>query len=88
VIQQKTTPEPVFEVEFDSVAQSAMLSKIPGVKKVTHSGGNTWQLRAGAGIDLRGDLFEFAVKNNLKVLTLQRTESSLEDVFHHLTGKN
>jgi ABC-2 type transport system ATP-binding protein len=87
-IQQKTTPEPIFEVEFDGQADAIALGRIPGVKKVTSLGSKGWQIRAIAGADLRGDLFEFAVKNNLKVLMLQRTESSLEDVFHQLTGKS
>jgi ABC-2 type transport system ATP-binding protein len=86
-IQQKTTPEPVFEVEFDNPVKTADLAGLKGVIKVTNNGGNRWSLRAKAGTDLRGDIFEFAVRNNLKVLTLQKTESSLEEVFHQLTGQ-
>ncbi|HEX5002950.1 MAG TPA: gliding motility-associated ABC transporter ATP-binding subunit GldA [Bacteroidia bacterium] len=86
-IQQKTTPEPVFEVEFDGVADSGDLEALKGVKQVTSTGDHMWRLQAAAGTDLRGDIFEFAVKNNLKVLMLLRSESSLEDVFHQLTGK-
>ena len=86
-IQQKTTPEPIFEVEFDQSVSPEALKQITGVKAVKLISGNQWSLRALPGTDLRGDIFEFAVKNNLKVLMLQRSESSLEEVFHQLTGQ-
>jgi ABC-2 type transport system ATP-binding protein len=75
VIQQRTQPESILEVEL-----------MQGVSKVESIGKNKYKIYSPAGTDLRSDLFEFAVKNNLKVLALQKTESTLEEVFHQLTG--
>ena len=89
VIQQKTQPNSTLEVEFESEVSTALLKTLPGITRIESQGTNKFKLISPAGTDLRSDLFAFAVANNLKVLTLQKTESSLEDVFHQLTaGKN
>lgn len=89
VIQQKTQPNSTLEVEFESEVSMALLKTLPGISRIESQGTNKFKLISPAGSDLRSDLFAFAVANNLKVLTLQKTESSLEDVFHQLTsGKN
>lgn len=86
VIQQKTQPNSTLEVEFESEVSIALLKSLPGISRIETQGTNKFKLISPAGTDLRSDLFAFAVANNLKVLTLQKTESSLEDVFHQLTA--
>lgn len=86
-IQQLTSRESVLEVEFESTADVNRLRQIPGVKRVQEAGKNKFVLYSDANNDLRSTLFEFAVANSLKILTLQRSESSLEEIFHQLTGK-
>jgi ABC-2 type transport system ATP-binding protein len=86
VIQQQTQRESILEVEFESEVEKELLMKINGISRVEKTGLNKYRLRSPAGTDLRSDLFAFAVKNNLKVLTMQKTESSLEEVFQRLTG--
>jgi len=85
VIQQKTQPESILEVEFEIATDIALLKSMQGVSRVESSGKNKFKLHSPKGNDLRSELFEFAVKNNLKILTLQKTESSLEEIFHQLT---
>ena len=87
VILQKTQPVSLLEIEFEMPVDVALLNSLKGVSRVEPAGKNRYRLHSPAGTDLRSDLFEFAVKNNLKVLTLQKSESSLEDVFHQLTGQ-
>ena len=86
-IQQLTSRESALEVEFESAADINRLRQIPGVKRVQEAGKNKYMLYSDSNNDLRSTLFEFAVANNLKILTLQRSESSLEEIFHQLTGK-
>ncbi len=86
IIQQKTQPESILEVEFEMPVEISLLNKIVGVARITSPGKNKYRLHSISGTDLRSDLFEFAVKNNLKILTLQKSESSLEEVFHKLTN--
>ena len=81
VILQKTQPVSLLEIEFEMPVDVALLNSLKGVSRVEPAGKNRYRLHSPAGTDLRSDLFEFAVKNNLKVLTLQKSESSLEDVF-------
>jgi len=86
-IQQLTSRESALEVEFESATEINRLRQIPGVKRVQEAGKNKYMLYSDSNNDLRSTLFEFAVANNMKILTLQRSESSLEEIFHQLTGK-
>lgn len=86
VIQQKTNPESILEVEFEMPVEQSLLKTMKGVSRIESPGKNKYRIHSPAGTDLRSDLFEFAVKNNLKVLAMRKTESSLEEIFHVLTG--
>lgn len=72
-------------VEFDKETTAADLKKIAGVKAAKNAKGNTWHLEVHSEKDARADIFQFAVQNNLAVLTLQKEEQRLEDVFKNLT---
>jgi ABC-2 type transport system ATP-binding protein len=86
VIQQKARPENVFDVEFDAPVNIDLLRTLPGVSRVVTQQKNQWRIYTNTETDLRGELFEFAVKNQLKILTIRKGESSLEEVFQQLTG--
>lgn len=86
VIQQKTRPDNILEVEFDAPVELSLLRTVKGISKVENTGTNKYRIFSPAGADPRGDLFEFAVRNKIKVLEMQKAESSLEEVFQTLTG--
>ncbi len=86
VIQQKTITESILEIEFEIPVDVALLKTMKGISRISSHGKNKYQIHSPANIDLRSDLFEFAVKNNLKVLSMRKTESSLEEIFHLLTA--
>jgi hypothetical protein len=48
---------------------------------------NTWQLISNSKNDIRKDIFDFAVSNQLSVLTLNKEEQKMEDVFKQFTSK-
>ncbi len=75
-------------VEFDKAINKSQLLKINGIAQAENSSGNTWILESVAGKDVRNDVFKFAVDNELTVLTLQKNEQKLEDVFKELTKKS
>jgi ABC-2 type transport system ATP-binding protein len=85
-IQDRTRPENVLEVEFETTPDLALFKSLLGVTRIEPAGRSTFRFFSPSGLDLRSDLFAFAVKNELKILTLQKSESSLEDVFHQLTS--
>jgi ABC-2 type transport system ATP-binding protein len=72
-------------VELNSVMEEKMFENIPNVQKVLKIRDKNWVLSNVDGIDFREDVFNFAVRNNVKVLSMQRLERSLEEVFRELT---
>ncbi|NOX46743.1 MAG: gliding motility-associated ABC transporter ATP-binding subunit GldA [Chlorobi bacterium] len=77
----------IVEVEFDSNIQQKQILSIKDVHQANKQKGNSWILQANVTEDIRPLVFEFAVKNNLKVLSMQKSEQSLEKVFQKLTKK-
>ena len=72
-------------VEFNRQVTPELLQTVPGIGQVVNTSSNTWLIQAVTGKDIREEIFEFAVKNGLKVLTMQIREKKLEDVFRELT---
>jgi ABC-2 type transport system ATP-binding protein len=79
------TPYQIVQVEFDRDPGESALSGIEGIKCVKPVKINTWQFEAEGEADIRPGIFAFAVNNHLTVLSLQKQESNLEEVFRHLT---
>jgi ABC-2 type transport system ATP-binding protein len=72
-------------VEFDNLSDDSNLKKIEGVVKVVKVKENNWIIQCNIDKDIRPDIFNFAVKNNLTVLSMQKQEKTLEEVFQELT---
>jgi ABC-2 type transport system ATP-binding protein len=82
----------VIRVEFSLKADPGHLRKIPGIiearemeQSLKESGSSKWELISDPSVDIRPDLFKFAVDNNLTVLSLIKEELKLEEVFQELT---
>ena len=76
----------LIHVEFDGEASAKALMQISGVRKVEQNG-KAFTITAKAGSDVRPQLFEFAVANNLKVLEVSQQEQNLEDIFREMTKR-
>ncbi len=72
-------------VEFNTRLDKATLEEIAGVVRIVPLDERRWLIQSGADRDIRGDLFNLAVKRNIQVLSLQQQEKSLEEVFQKLT---
>jgi ABC-2 type transport system ATP-binding protein len=81
VLQQVT-----YIVEFDQVIQKQALLKIDGVIVAQVLADKSWVLQTNALVDVRKNIFDFAVKNNLVLLSIQKEEEKLEDIFRKLTA--
>ena len=79
-------PKQVIEVEFDKETTDSSLADIANVSSIKNIRNNIWMIEAEGDDDIRPDIFNFAVKNNLTVLSLNKQESNLEEVFRHLTN--
>jgi len=79
----KTTS--VVVVEFDKEIDEQMFAEISNIQNIKKHKNNTWLLESPSDVDIRSEIFNFAVKKGLTVLSLQKQEKSLEDVFKMLT---
>jgi len=72
------------QVEFDKDPGES-LGKIEGVENVRRLKGNIFHIESSGDTDIRPAIFRFAVDSQLTVLSLQKQESNLEEIFRHLT---
>jgi ABC-2 type transport system ATP-binding protein len=93
IVANKTTVEMhklnedyvIISVEFDAAVNKAMLKEISGVTHVEQIKGNLWNVKATLEKDVRPEIFKFAVRNKLTVLSMKEEEQSIEESFHKLT---
>lgn len=85
ILRQKSSAGMTLEVEFEAAVPSAELKKIDGVVDVSPIADNKYLITCAPDKDIRSDLFEWAVSNEHKVLTLQQGTHSLENIFRSLT---
>jgi len=79
-------PKQVVQIEFDKDISEIRLPEYPNLRSVRKIKNNIWLIEAEGEEDIRPALFNFAVSNGLTVLSLQKNESNLEEVFRHLTN--
>jgi len=79
-------PRQVIRIGFDKEILPEALSFVANVTLARPLKNNIWLVEAEGRDDIRPVLFSFAVQNNLTVLSLQKQESNLEEVFRHLTN--
>jgi ABC-2 type transport system ATP-binding protein len=72
-------------VELSENVDENLLEDIEGVTKALQVKENNWIIQGIQDIDIRTAIFNFAVKNNIVVLSMQKQEKSLEEVFQELT---
>ncbi len=72
-------------IEFDKPMSADLLRTVAGVLKVSREKDTQWVIDADPSKDVRQELFKLAVEKGASVLTLQKLEQNLEDVFRQLT---
>lgn len=87
-LQARTSGEIAYRVEFDKPVHKNQLEGINGVKRAGKITDTIWLVSTTSQTDARASIFEYAVKNNLIMLSIRQEEESLEDVFRKLTAKN
>ena len=85
-LQDRVTSTGTVTVEFLEPIEVQQLARINGVQAV-QADGKRFLLSVPADQDLRAEVFRFAVKNKLTLLSLGQTERSVEAVFQELTGR-
>ena len=72
-------------IEFDRKPDYRKIEAIKGVLKIKNLGDTQILIESDNSRDMRPVLFNFAVAEGLTVLSMQKREMSLEEVFHELT---
>lgn len=80
-----STEKIIITVEFEGDVNEANLKSINGVKQLTKIGEKHYKIESDASVDLRNAIFNFAVSEGISVLTLQKENQKLEDIFKQLT---
>jgi len=79
----QTNTGSVVYVEFDKKAHAAAIEQWPEVQSVNQISDQEMEISANA--DIRKSVFNYAVDNDLAILTMTRNEQNLESVFQGLT---
>jgi ABC-2 type transport system ATP-binding protein len=72
-------------VEFDKQPDENLLKEIKGIKEIINVSGTSYLFNSEGLADPRPEIFQFAVKQGLILLTIRKKEKSMEDVFRSLT---
>jgi ABC-2 type transport system ATP-binding protein len=72
-------------IEFDRSPDPETFRQIEGLDSLEQTGPSSFLAESKQNIDLRPKLFQFAVANQLVLLTMKEQQQSLESVFQELT---
>ncbi|WP_136481677.1 gliding motility-associated ABC transporter ATP-binding subunit GldA [Cognatitamlana onchidii] len=78
--------EQIVVVEFDYRVEDAFLLKLPKVSKVINTYDFVYEITFNTSQDMRSHVFDFAHDNQLKILQLNKKNTSLETLFRDLTS--
>ena len=73
-------------VEFDFRIEEAFLEKLPHAQSAKNTGGFVYEILFDTDEDMRPAVFDFASEQQLKILSLNRKNTSLEELFRSLTA--
>ncbi|MBZ0328421.1 MAG: gliding motility-associated ABC transporter ATP-binding subunit GldA [Altibacter sp.] len=77
--------EQIVEVEFNYRVEVEALKQLPHISKVENTSGFVYHLHFNTVKDMRGDVFDYAHDNGLKILQLHQKNTTLEKLFIELT---
>ena len=84
---QKNTTKQIITVEFDKEVLVSHIKNIEGVEDSVLIEKNTWKIISNIDTDVRKSIFNYAVTHDISILTINKEEQKLEDVFKQLTKK-
>ncbi len=82
---QQGTSEVIIEIEFEKSIDINKLRLINTVNRIIDLGDNKFEIYREENSDVRPQISQFAIDNNNLVLSMQKREQKMEDVFQNLT---
>jgi ABC-2 type transport system ATP-binding protein len=77
----------IVQVTFGEALEPVLLSRLKGVQSVNKTDATRWELQSDDPAEVKKQLLELALQNNLNIVSLQSENRSLEDVFRSLTNE-
>ena len=77
--------EEIIEVEFQNPIQVSILKGLKEVKSVVQKSSTRFELISDESKDIRPMISQFAINNSNLVLSMQKREQKMEDIFQQLT---
>lgn len=84
-LKRSLSNQDIVEVEFDAEIDMDKFNKHFTSVSIEHIGNNTYRIISKSDVDIRADLFGWAVKNSRSILSQKVMENNLEEVFKQLT---
>jgi ABC-2 type transport system ATP-binding protein len=84
-IQQANTTQGALIVTFESTVDKKMFAGIKSIKSLENIEGNKWKLTTDKPDEIRKEVMQWALNNNININTMQAETQSLEEVFRTLT---
>jgi ABC-2 type transport system ATP-binding protein len=75
----------LIQLELSGKIEEKAFLQLSGIIAVKQIGENQYEIETNANVDVRSDLFRFAVENKVEVLGMQKKETHMEDVFRKVT---
>ena len=72
-------------VELNKEVEINELKSIKGITNVTKSGENKYELAFDNSEDVRKEIFQWAVRSDIQILSMNKKENNLENIFRQLT---
>jgi ABC-2 type transport system ATP-binding protein len=85
-IQQHNSSQTAVEVVFEKDIQQSALKQLKLAKRVESVGQNKWKLTTDKPNELRKELMQWALENDININSIQTESQSLEDIFRNLTN--
>jgi ABC-2 type transport system ATP-binding protein len=84
-LKRSVSNQDIVEVEFDAEIDMAEFNKHFTSVSIEHKGNNIYRILSKSDVDIRAELFGWAVQNSRSILSQKVVENNLEEVFKQLT---
>lgn len=84
-IQHANTQQGALIVTFENSVDKKMFAGIKSIKAIENIEGNKWRMTTDKPDEIRKEVMQWALQNNINISAMQAETHSLEDVFRTLT---
>ena len=87
-LQKSNSPGQYVIVQFKEDINSSLLNSMNNISGIENIERGIWKIKISNPENVRKQLLELSLKNNLNIVSLQSENNSLENIFRQLTSAN